>query len=132
MYNSDVFSKRKCVHIKLQTRFVESFRAELLKRRLSMQEAFDEFAGLVSQGDAVTLKLLDRIVYNKNREKMSKLLGSDVKPTKIQDRVLQTSTEAPVEPHDANTFMEMLERANPLHGDGRHKGRRKKRTDEDA
>lgn len=114
MYNSSMFATRKDIHIKIRTENWEQFRAELMKRRLSMQEVFDEVAAMIAREESAALKMLDKIVYNKAREKMERLLRSDTKPTEHQERVLGKNTPEVVPARDKETFLDLLERVTPL------------------
>ena len=92
-YNSNAFAARKCIHVKISMEHFESFRLELFKRRLSMQEVFDEFASLIAQNDAMAIKFIERITVSKNRQKMEKILGAVAnKPmTANQEKALKKS-----------------------------------------
>lgn len=109
-----MFATRKCIHVKIRTENMEPFRLELLKRRLSMQEVFDEVAGMIAREEPALLKILDKIVYNKAKEKMERLLKSDAKPTENQERRLGKNTPEVVPARDKETFLDLLERVSPL------------------
>lgn len=115
MFISDDFAIRKCVHLKIKTDHWAPFRSELFRRRLSIQETFDEFAALISQGDPNLLKILDKIVYKKNKERMESMLGnvpkeiSDARFVKpIQKEVPNFSSKAESE------LFDMFEKVNPF------------------
>lgn len=61
----DLLQDRKDVHVKLTKEVHSGFRTELFKRGISMQEAFNEFARLVSNGDNRVLRVLDSFVVKK-------------------------------------------------------------------
>lgn len=82
-----------------------------------MQEVFDEFAALIASGDTSSLKIVDKIVYNKNKEKMDRILKSDSKATKTQARLIKTSKKDPVPDHVKEDFFDMITRRNPLNQD---------------
>lgn len=113
-YNNDLFADRKCVHVRIKAHNLERFRVELLKRRLSMQEVFDEAASLVALSDPGMLKILDKIVYNKNKEKMDRILKSDAKPTEAQARKISPRPKPVPQGSTEESFFNMLENVNPL------------------
>lgn len=121
MYTNDIFAVRRCVHVKIRTAHIEAFRAELAKRRLSMQEVFDEFAALIAQNDSLAMKMIEKIIYNNNRQRIEKLLKPDVKPTDKQEYMLKSQNQmiAPVVPSEKNqeAFFDLLQKANPLNRD---------------
>lgn len=118
LFKSKLFADRACIHFKVKTHYLDLFKVELMKRRLSMQETFDELVRLVVEGDPGALKIIDRIVYNKNKEKMDKLLDAKIEPTKVQERALKKRPDpVPVDAHNQERLFDLLERANPLHQD---------------
>jgi hypothetical protein len=66
----DLFQDRKDIHVKLTKEVHSSLRAELFKRGISMQEAFNEFARLVGDGDNRALRILDSFVVKKLRSQL--------------------------------------------------------------
>ncbi len=71
------FDLRKGVHIKLLPKTHAEFRAALLKKGLSMQEVFEEFAQRVVLEDRNTTRLLEDIIERKREKIMEKLTTSD-------------------------------------------------------
>jgi hypothetical protein len=112
-YNSNAFAARKCIHVKISMEHFESFRLELFKRRLSMQEVFDEFASLIAQNDAMAIKFIERITVSKNRQKMEKILGAVAnKPmTANQEKALKKSKKEVSVDQD---LADLLESVSPL------------------
>lgn len=117
-YNSDMFATRKDVHIRIRTQNYAPFRVELMKRKLSMQEVFDELAAMVTRGEPSAIKFLDRIVYNKNREKIERMLRAGHKPTKFQEKRLQKNTTEVIPADSHESFLDFIERVTPLKSDG--------------
>jgi len=71
------FQRKKTVHVNLSRKTHAEFRIELFKRSLSMQETFEEFAGLVGSGNPATIKILDRLVEKKRNKEVSRLSCED-------------------------------------------------------
>ena len=59
------FESRKSVHINLMLGTHGDFRARLLKKGLTMQDALEECASKIAQGDPWMEKLLDELVEKK-------------------------------------------------------------------
>ena len=55
------FNLRKCIHIKLMTETHANLRIELLRRKLSMQDVFEELAQRIVEGDAMVCRMLDQV-----------------------------------------------------------------------
>lgn len=115
MFVADDFAIRKCVHLKIKTENWSPLRSELHRRRLSIQETFNEFAALISQGDPNLLKILDKIVYKKNRERMESMLGTVpkeigdarfVRPVPKENLTLTAKAES--------ELFDMFEKVNPF------------------
>jgi len=70
--------RRKSIHVKLFTETHAGFRVELVKRRLSMQEVFEDFAQSVVAGSGHALRRLDKIVENKRSKEIQRLSSTDV------------------------------------------------------
>lgn len=66
----DLFQDRKGLHVKMIKEVHSGFRTELFKRGLSMQEAINEFARLISDGDNRALRILDNFVVRKLRNQL--------------------------------------------------------------
>lgn len=64
---------RKGIHVKLFESTLNDFRVELFKRGLSMQDAFEELARLISSQDSQMLQFLDRIALKKREKKINKV-----------------------------------------------------------
>lgn len=114
MYGNDLFANRKCVHVKIRAKHYTGFRSELLNRRLSMQEVFDEFALLIQSGDPIAHKILDRIVVNKTREKMEKIMGKTVEPTENQAKRIGKNRPTTSDPRSEEDFFDLIEDVNPI------------------
>jgi GTPase SAR1 family protein len=72
------FDRRKSIHIKLYTETHASFRVELMKKKLSMQEVFEDFAQRVVSGDGFAHRVLDTISRRKRDKQIEKLSDTDV------------------------------------------------------
>lgn len=100
---------------------LQAFRIELLKRRLSMQEVFDEFALMIANEEHAAMKMIDKIVFKKNKEKMDKLLKADIHPTKRQESLMKSSKDEVISEHSQSSFYDLIERTNPLNKANREK-----------
>lgn len=67
---SDIFKKKKGVHVQLDKDTHAHFRKELFTVGLSMQEAFEHFAQLVAVGDHRAKRLLESYVNGKIRQEI--------------------------------------------------------------
>jgi GTPase SAR1 family protein len=72
------FDRRKSIHVKLYTETHANFRVELMKKKLSMQEVFEDFAQRVVAGDGFAHRVLDTIARRKRDKEIEKLSESDV------------------------------------------------------
>ena len=83
MYNvahrryEDVITDRKCIHVKLLQDTHSNLRIELFKRRLSIQEVFEEFAQRLITGDPVITDILDELMENKKTKKLRQFFKAD-------------------------------------------------------
>jgi hypothetical protein len=68
---ADLFSDRKCVHIKLTKDVHFALRATLFKHNISMQELFEEFARLVASDTPKGKSIIESIVTRKIKESIS-------------------------------------------------------------
>lgn len=68
---------KKCVHTQLLTDTHSYLRIELFKRKLSLQEAFEEFAQLVASQDARVIRVLDDLQQKKRDKLIYKLSRTD-------------------------------------------------------
>jgi len=82
---------RKSVHVKLLTDTHAGLRIASFKRKLSMQEMFEEFAQRVITEDPMVMQILDELTVSK-REKIVKRL-SDSDASTILDII---GTESPL------------------------------------
>lgn len=67
---SDLLQKKKCVHVKMNKETHSALRAKLFEHGLSMQEALDEFACLVAQGDGSATKIIEKLIARKLKDAM--------------------------------------------------------------
>jgi hypothetical protein len=65
---SDLFQKRKCVHVKLEKEIHAALRAKLFQYNISMQEVFDEFAKQVAEGTRPANNIVETVTKRKLRE----------------------------------------------------------------
>lgn len=71
------FDHRKSIHVKLLTETHGAFRIELIKKKLSMQEVFEDFAQRVVRGDGFAHRVLDTIARKKRERHIEKLSDTD-------------------------------------------------------
>jgi len=71
------FDLRKCIHIKLMTETHAGLRVELLQRKLSMQEVFEEVAQRIVAGDPTLAKILDQTYEKKKTRAIRQLSKTD-------------------------------------------------------
>ena len=71
------FDRRKSIHIKLLTETHAAFRIELLRKKLSMQEVFEDFAQRVVAGDGFAHRVLDTIARKKREKQIERLSETD-------------------------------------------------------
>ena len=67
------FDLRKSVHVKLMTETHAAFRILSFKKKLSMQEMFEEFAQRASEEDATALKIINELTEKKKQGKIKDL-----------------------------------------------------------
>jgi len=72
------FDRRKSIHIKLYTETHAGLRVELLKKKLSMQEVFEDFAQRVVAQDGFAHRVLDTLARRKRDKQIEKLSQTDV------------------------------------------------------
>lgn len=72
------FDRRKSIHVKLYTETHAAFRIELMKKKLSMQEVFEDFAQRVVSGDGFAHRVLETIEKRKRNREIEKLSETDV------------------------------------------------------
>jgi antitoxin component of RelBE/YafQ-DinJ toxin-antitoxin module len=65
---ADIFQDRKCVHVKLEKETHAAFRARLFRHGISMQEAFDEFAKQVAEGNRSANIIVESLINRKLKE----------------------------------------------------------------
>ena len=73
----DVITDRKCIHVKLLQDTHSNLRIELFKRRLSIQEVFEELAQRLIAGDPVVTDILDELMENKRTKKLRHFFKAD-------------------------------------------------------
>jgi hypothetical protein len=73
----DVITNRKCIHVKLLQDTHSNLRIELFKRKLSIQEVFEELAQRLTTGDPVIIDILDELIENKKNKKIKQLSEAD-------------------------------------------------------
>ena len=73
----DVITNRKCIHVKLLQDTHSNLRIELFKRKLSIQEVFEELAQRLTTGDPVIIDILDELIENKKNKKIKQLSKAD-------------------------------------------------------
>lgn len=78
MINSDLFEKKKSVHIKLGKEAHFAIRVESFKRKLSIQLIFNEFAQMVANGDKAALRILDIISRKKLSGELKRIARKEV------------------------------------------------------
>ncbi len=71
------FDHRKSIHVKLLTETHAAFRIELIKKKLSMQEVFEDFAQRVVRGDGFAHRVLDTIARKKRERHIERLSETD-------------------------------------------------------
>lgn len=71
------FDHRKSIHVKLLTETHAAFRIELIKKKLSMQEVFEDFAQRVVRGDGFAHRVLDTIARKKRERHIERLSDTD-------------------------------------------------------
>lgn len=62
---TDIFSKKKCVHIKLDKNIHFALRMKLFKHNLSMQDLFNEIARLVAEDTPKGQSIVESIINKK-------------------------------------------------------------------
>ena len=72
------FDRRKSIHVKLYTETHAAFRIELMKKKLSMQEVFEDFAQRVVSGDGFAHRVLETIERRKRNKEIEKPSETDV------------------------------------------------------
>lgn len=86
----------KGIHIKLKKDTHTNLRILLFKKRLSMQEIFEEFARLLHAEDRAALRMLENLIAKKAKERLNK-----VEKTKMSEL-------------DQETIYNLLEDQSPL------------------
>lgn len=71
------FDLRKGVHVKLMPDTHAEFRILVIRRGLSMQEVFEEFAQRAVTGDRSCIELMDDIVDKKKLKIVSQMIPTD-------------------------------------------------------
>lgn len=79
---TDLFTERKCVHVKLDKDVHSALRSKLFHQNLSMQEVFDEFARLIAAGDARAEKIVEQLVMRKIKDQLE---GKTSKKKKLKN-----------------------------------------------
>jgi len=73
----DVITNRRGIHVKLLQDTHSNLRIELFKRKLSIQEVFEELAQRLTTGDPVIIDILDELIENKKNKKIKQLSEAD-------------------------------------------------------
>jgi len=68
---------KKTLHVNLSTASHTGFRIECFKHKISMQEAVEEFAAMVSAGHPDTLSILESVQTRKLKRQIRELEASD-------------------------------------------------------
>jgi hypothetical protein len=71
------FATKKTIHVSMSTSAHAGFKIECFKHGLSMQEAIEEFANLVSIGHSDMIAVLDDTAKKKLQKQIRKIDGSD-------------------------------------------------------
>lgn len=84
---SDLFKRRKGVHIQLNTDTHAYLRRELFTAGMTMQELFEEFAQLVASGDHRAKKMMDSFITARIKREIKALeMGTSKKgPLKVDE-----------------------------------------------
>ncbi len=85
------FDHRKSIHVKLLTETHAAFRIELIRKKLSMQEVFEDFAQRVVRGDGFAHRVLDTIARKKRERHIERL--SDTDAESIFDAIEDTNLD---------------------------------------
>lgn len=85
--------KVKGVHVKLDRETHANFKAQLVHRGLTMQEAFEEFARLVGSGSISANNLLDRLIRMQVKEELESV-GLTYKPNRKPRRLSELDPES--------------------------------------
>ncbi len=73
MIKSDMFTGRPSMHVKMSRDVHVAFRSIMLSYGVSMQEALEEFAVLVAEGDKTADSIIKRVVDKKLRSELKRL-----------------------------------------------------------
>ena len=73
MIRSDLFVRRKGVHIKLDKGIHAALRSKLFYHNLSMQEVFNYFAKLLVSDDPKAVKIVENLVSQRLKEQLGEL-----------------------------------------------------------
>lgn len=76
----DLFRDKKGIHVKLKKSTHAGFRKVMFEKDLTMQAAIEEFANLVSRGDAKAMGILDRLVLKRLKEEIVKYTLTEKQP----------------------------------------------------
>ena len=71
------FQTKKSLHINLKKETHAGFRIALFKKRLTMQEAIEEFANLVALENPRALTILENLVEKKRNHEVERLSETD-------------------------------------------------------
>lgn len=82
---ADIFSDKKCVHIKLDKSTHSSLRALCFHKGISMQDIFEEFARSLRDGEKRSVAIIDRMIVKRlNLPKKSRIYKKK-KSTELED-----------------------------------------------
>ena len=62
---ADIFSEKKCVHIKLDKSTHSSLRALCFHKGISMQDIFEEFARSLRDGEKRSVAIIDKMIVKR-------------------------------------------------------------------
>lgn len=96
------FETIKDVHIKLQKETHTNLRNLMFRKKLSMQECFEEFSRLCAAEDPVALRILDMLIVKKFRAKLENTTKYGQKIAKLSEL-------------DEETLYSLLEDQSPLY-----------------
>ncbi len=97
----DLLAKHKEVHLKLKKDTHTSLRILLFRKRLSIQEVFEEFATLLIKESPYAMRIIDTLVLDKAKGKIKKvkeenlsILDQETLYNLIEEQSLKKSEEA--------------------------------------
>jgi hypothetical protein len=88
------------LHVRVEKDLMMKFKADLLYKEISMQQALYEFVVAVVRQNAAAITLLDRAAANKARRKLQRIEA--IRAQKMQPKVVE-------DPSDKNLLYAMIE-----------------------